>query len=152
MPKIDAVRELQLFLGVNRSHHRLHKGAPVAGCGPPRLLPQAMCYGKPNRLPVVCVRVRTTRFPSMNAHVRVSMLSLGSSVAVSTLLRRWLLDHTAKCFSQEWATLANCRVSSLTLPRPLHLAPAPLPLLSAHWRLNPEKREGCSLGGLKTGP
>lgn len=118
MPKIDAVRELQLFLGVNRSHHRLHKGAPVAGCGPPRLLPQAMCYGKPNRLPVVCVRVRTTRCPSMNAHVRVSMWSLGSSVAVSTLLRRWFLDHTVKCFSQEWATLANCRSLHSLSPDP----------------------------------
>lgn len=36
MPKIAAVRELELSSGVNRIHHRLHKGTPVAGCVPPK--------------------------------------------------------------------------------------------------------------------
>lgn len=119
MPKIDAVRELELFSGVNRSHHRLHKGTPVAGCGPPWLLPQAMPYGNQTGLPVVCVQVGTAGCPSMNALRRVSMWSLGSSVAASTLFQRWFLDYRIVFLSQEQVTLANCRISSLTLPRPL---------------------------------
>lgn len=53
MPKIDAVKELELFSGVNRSHHTSIKELLVRSMGHKRPSPRAVCCGNPNGLPMV---------------------------------------------------------------------------------------------------
>lgn len=108
MPKIDAVKELELFSGVNRSHHRLHKGMPVAGCGP--LKAPASGYALWQLKLASHGFPRTAGYPSMNARVRASMWSLGSLLAAPTLFRRWFLGHSNVFLSRTGHT---CHLQSL---------------------------------------
>lgn len=142
MPKIDAVKELELFSGVNRSHHRLHKGMPVAGCGPPK--PPASGYalwqlklashGYPWSARKDC-RVSKHECTRESQHV-VPGEFVGSPYSLQEVVPG----------PQQCVSLKNR--PHLPPAEPLHsLSPDPFiwlllpsPYLSTHWRLNPGKR------------
>lgn len=64
MPKIDAVKEPELFSGVNRSHHR-RKGTPAAGCGPRKAPASGYALWQPKGFPSqVCVQGLQARMPT----------------------------------------------------------------------------------------
>lgn len=108
----------------------------MLGVGHQRLLPQVMPYGYQNGLPVVFVQIRTTECPRVNALGRVNMWSWGSSVAASTLFRRWFLGYSNMFLSRLGHT---CQVHSFFTHSPQ--TPSSNSCSPPHtFQLNPEKK------------
>lgn len=141
MPKIDAVKELELFSGVNRSHHRLHKGTPVAGCGPPKapasgyalwqLKPAShgLCVSEDHRVSKhECTRESQHRVPGEFCGSPYSLQEV-----VPGPQRRVSLKNRSHLPTAE-------RLHSVSPDPSIWLLLPPLTHLSTHQRLNPEKR------------
>jgi hypothetical protein len=140
MPKIAAVRELELSSGVNRIHHRLHKGTPVAGCVPPKApasgyalwLPKgASCGLRANKDYRVSTRERTGE----SQHV-----VLGEFCGSFSPLQEVVPGLQQRVSLKIGPHLPSAQPLHSLSSDPFNWLLLPSPYLSTHRRLNPEKK------------